>query len=38
MAGKLTKWTENVQLSSTVRPSKICPNWEFWNMYVDGDM
>jgi hypothetical protein len=30
MAGKLTKWPQNMPITSIARPSKIYPNWDFW--------
>jgi hypothetical protein len=30
MAGKLIKWPQNRLTFSIARPSKICPNWDFW--------
>jgi hypothetical protein len=30
MDGKITKWPHNIPTSSIARPSKICPNWDFW--------
>jgi hypothetical protein len=30
LAIKLTKWSLNMLASSTERPFKIYPNWDFW--------